>query len=218
MRARWSRRELTAAATRMALLTAPMLVTNIGNMSRAERTRRELQEKAVKLFATKGYDNVTVDEIARAAGVSHMTFFRHFPTKASVLLDDPYDPVIGARVAKTDRTLPPLERARRGLLDSWASLEPPEDEMTRARLHIVAQHPDLLPQVWANTRRTEQVIADALASTGVSGFEARVAAGAVIGAIMAALSDWSERDPGGSLGDRVRGALELLGPKAGCDG
>lgn len=65
-------------------------------MTRAEKPRRSLQDHAIRLFGQRGFDNVTVEEVARAAGVSHMTFFRHFPTKESVVLDDPYDPVIGS--------------------------------------------------------------------------------------------------------------------------
>lgn len=169
----------------------------------------------MRLFTDRGYDQVTVEEIARAAGVSHMTFFRHFPTKVSVLLDDPYDPVIGNRVTKTDRALPPLERVRQGLLASWMSLDEPDDAMTRSRLRIVTQHEELLGQAWANNRRTEQIIVEALTSTGVPELDARVAAGAVMGAMMAALIDWGAREDCGSLGERIRCALELLGPSGG---
>ena len=66
-------------------------------MDRATATRRLLQEHALRLFSERGFDDVTVEEVARAAGFSHMTFFRHFPTKDAVVLDDPYDPVLGAR-------------------------------------------------------------------------------------------------------------------------
>lgn len=172
----------------------------------------------MKLFAAKGYDQVTVEEIARAAGVSHMTFFRYFPTKVSVLLDDPYDPVIGAIVARTDPALPALARVRRGLLDAFGSLEPPDDALTRTRVRILAQHPELLAQAWANNRRTEQVIVDALTETGVAVLEARVAAGAAMGAMMAALIDWAQHEDAGSLAERVRRALELLAAGEESDG
>jgi AcrR family transcriptional regulator len=46
---------------------------------RKAETRRSIQEHALRLFLANGYDATTVEEIAAAAGVSHMTFFRHFP-------------------------------------------------------------------------------------------------------------------------------------------
>ena len=66
-------------------------------MSRRERTRNELLGRALDLFEVKGYEQTSAAEIAAAAGVSEMTFFRHFPTKDRVLLDDPYDADAGGR-------------------------------------------------------------------------------------------------------------------------
>lgn len=51
-----------------------------------QRTRQALIEAAVRLFEDKGYDQVTVAEIADAAEVSPRTFFLHFQTKEDVLL------------------------------------------------------------------------------------------------------------------------------------
>ena len=42
----------------------------------------------MKSFARKGFTNVTVTELAREAGVTERTFFRHFPTKEAVLFQD----------------------------------------------------------------------------------------------------------------------------------
>jgi AcrR family transcriptional regulator len=49
------------------------------------QTRHALREAALKLFATRGYDATTTEDIAEKAGVSARTFFRYFPTKESVL-------------------------------------------------------------------------------------------------------------------------------------
>lgn len=166
----------------------------------------------MRLFATHGFDNVTVEEIAAAAGVSHMTFFRNFPTKVSVLLDDPYDPVIGEMVAATAPTLPAIERVRRGLLDSLASVDTRDDELTKTHFRILTQNEDLIAHAWSNNRRTEEVIVESLTATGVSRLEARIAAGAVMGALMAALIDWAEDDVSEGLDQRVRFTLDQLGP------
>jgi AcrR family transcriptional regulator len=56
-----------------------------------ERQRREgwaaVQAAALQLVSQRGFDAVTVDDIAAAAGVSRRTFFNHFPTKAAALFD-----------------------------------------------------------------------------------------------------------------------------------
>ena len=57
-------------------------------------TRQSIQEHALRLFKEKGYESTTVEEIAAAAGVSHMTFFRDFPRKEAVVEYDEYDPVL----------------------------------------------------------------------------------------------------------------------------
>ncbi len=51
-------------------------------------TREALQRAALDLFATDGFDATSSASIAAKAGVTERTFYRHFPTKESVLFDD----------------------------------------------------------------------------------------------------------------------------------
>ena len=55
---------------------------------RRRSTRDALRQAALNRFAAKGFANVTVTELAREAGVTERTFFRHFPTKEAVLFQD----------------------------------------------------------------------------------------------------------------------------------
>ena len=58
--------------------------------------RRELAAAAMELFATKGYEATTVDEIAAAAGVARRTFFRHFRSKEEAIFPDHDDTLVRA--------------------------------------------------------------------------------------------------------------------------
>ena len=55
------------------------------------KLRRSVQREALRLFAEQGYEDTTVEQIADAADISTTTFYRYFPTKEDVVLDDDYD-------------------------------------------------------------------------------------------------------------------------------
>ena len=59
-----------------------------------QKTRWAIQEHALRLFAEQGYDATTVDQIAAAAEISPSTFFRYFPTKEDVVVEDEYDALL----------------------------------------------------------------------------------------------------------------------------
>jgi AcrR family transcriptional regulator len=52
-----------------------------------ERTRRDIYEAAMELFASSGFANVTIADICHAADVGRGTFFFHFPSKAALLYE-----------------------------------------------------------------------------------------------------------------------------------
>lgn len=179
--------------------------------SRAAQTRERIRSCAVHLFTDRGYAQTSVVEIAATAGVSHMTFFRYFPTKESVVVSDPFDPVIAEVVAAQPRGWSPVRRVVRGLL---AAMESADGEMMEpaefgARIRLAASVPDLRAAMWQSTFETQRAIAAALSATGVGDVEAEAAAGAAIGAATSALLLWAGRGTQ-SATDTLRRALESL--------
>src|SRR5258708_10857594 len=112
---------------------------------RRRSTHEALRRAALASFASKGFANVTVTELAREAGVTERTFFRHFPTKEAVLFQDYETQVEWLSEAVAQR--PPSESVVDAVLASIASF--PYD------LEVVRQ---------AATARTEVSSADRIAS------------------------------------------------------
>ena len=186
--------------------------------TRTERTRLRILEAALRLFAAEGYDAVPVTRIADEAGVSHMTFFRHFPSKSDVLVTDPYDPLIAQAVRAQPAQLPPLERGRLGILEAWGRIaDEPDvaDEGLRLRLRIVADHPGLRARMWESQQVTQQAIAAALMDGGADVLEAEAVAGALVGALTSAMFVVGT-DATVGMGDAVARAMRALsqGPRS----
>jgi AcrR family transcriptional regulator len=189
-----------------------MLVTNIVVMtSRATTTKARLQAVALDLFEERGYRAVTVEDIATAAGVSHMTFFRHFRTKERVLLDDPFDPVIADAVARQPQELPAIERVARGMLSLVPLLGEELTDTARRGVAIVATEPTLAGEMAGNMAATEAAIVAAASSPGREG-EMRMAAAACLAAIGAALLEWATAPDARTLGDLVTEATCAVVP------
>ncbi len=177
---------------------------------KAQRTRERILVAALGLFERQGYRATTVAQIADAAGVTPMTFFRHFPTKDSVLVSDPYDPLIARCVAAQPLDLAPLERVRRGFLVALDGITPTEDSTARRRVALAAEHPELVGAVVAATQATQDAVSDALVAQGVDRLDAAVAAAACLGALTAALLAWPSLPDGVGLDAIARRALEQL--------
>lgn len=179
-------------------------------MSRWERTHELLQRGALELFAERGFDAAGTAQIAERAGVSEMTLFRHFPTKESLLLADPFDPLMADAV----RARPPDESAMRalieGLRDAWSLVELDGAQSMRDRLLLIAQTPALSGAIERNSAGTITALVDALGSRGVDDTRARITVTAVIAGLSTALLEWAQASET-SLDDAIRSALDLLG-------
>src|ERR1700760_1123550 len=79
-----------------------------------QRTRERISQTATALFLERGFAEVTVAEVAAAAGVSKVTVFAHFPRKEDLLLDRAPEAIELARAAVRDRPpgVSPVEALR----------------------------------------------------------------------------------------------------------
>ncbi|KQZ09836.1 TetR family transcriptional regulator [Agromyces sp. Root1464] len=161
------------------------------------------------MFEQQGYEATTVAQIARAAGVTEMTFFRYFAAKEHLLLDDPYDPVLIAAIGAQPRSDPPFLRAARGIRAAWRALPEPETPVIRRRVRIAARTPALRGATWRSTGNTERAIVEQLVTDGAEPEVAGVAAASVLAALVAGLFAWAEHETQ-TLAEAIERALDVI--------
>ncbi|MFI6372278.1 TetR family transcriptional regulator [Streptomyces sp. NPDC050546] len=103
-----------------------------------QRTRDALLRAALELFATRGYDETTVDDIAAAVDVSQRTFFRYFAGKEETAFFVPR--LAEGLVVQALQVRPPdegpLEALRRAVLESWDTINEAVEEIVPIDLHL----------------------------------------------------------------------------------
>ena len=198
-----------------------------------ERTRRavqsELIDAAQELFALRGYEAVTVDEIAEAVGISRRSFFRYFGGKEALVLGkydrqgESFAELLAARPADEE----PWEALRRMFDGVVAYISDPELGARAAALDRVIQASDTLRAGYLERMERAQrlIVAELVRREGVSaGVGASGAAGverasqstlghtAVVAAALAALSAArrSAAPAGLSLGDALDMAMDAV--------
>jgi AcrR family transcriptional regulator len=83
-----------------------------------DQRRAQLLALGVQAFSDRTYDDVSIDDIAKAAGISKGLLYHYFPTKRDLYLAGlkaTADELIASTTAATNNNLPPLERMRAGL-------------------------------------------------------------------------------------------------------
>jgi AcrR family transcriptional regulator len=160
-------------------------------------TRDRIRANALRLFGEQGYDATTVEQIAAAAGVSHMTFFRYFPAKEDVALSDSYDPLIASHIAQTPAAWPLVERIRAVLVQGLRQVYDTDRETLLAQNKLIVSTPALRERLWAHQIATQELILRALdadAHDPQAGFRARVTVAACLAAATTAILAWVEND------------------------
>jgi AcrR family transcriptional regulator len=172
--------------------------------------RGRLQEAAMTLFFERGYDQVTVADIAEHAGLTKRSFFNHFTEKREVVFAnvDGLQASVLAALAETDSDLAPLDAAVRAFTRAVAPMAD-YPELARARRALIDSSPELRERDLMKMATMTAAVADALVRRGVPRRNAIFAAQAATTVITTAVDEWA-REPERGLAAAIQGALDDL--------
>ncbi|MCX4095649.1 TetR/AcrR family transcriptional regulator [Nocardia sp. alder85J] len=127
--------------------------------------REELMAAALDVFAAKGYDSATVEEIAATVGLSKRSFFRYFGSKEDVVLGnlEAMGQSLAARLAER----PPHENPWRALRETFAIIVEHNDrdpQRTLPLLRMLEEAPALKARHLEKQSRWCELLAPAIAS------------------------------------------------------
>ena len=171
------------------------------------KTKEAIQEAALRLFAARGYESTTVEQITGEAGVSRATFFRYFASKSDVVLYDVTDlPLMDVlRAVPGDRH--PVRALREAIQAEQPARHPDTEEQ---REYLMRTVPELRAKVPGYILAALPPLAAAIAERygrRAEDLAVRTAAGAIIGVAVAVWTTVSDDVSEGF----VQRYLEMIG-------
>ncbi|MGY1634173.1 TetR/AcrR family transcriptional regulator [Geodermatophilus sp. SYSU D01186] len=176
-----------------------------------EQRRARMEQTALELFRTRGFDNVTVEDVCAEAGVAPATFYRHFGTKEDVVFAYQDDFSAALRTALSDAAHLPAPARMPVILCEFAAFLESQQDLLALRDQIVLGHARLMQRTLMAQRDLEGVLAAGLAQLRgltVPDAAALLEAGAGIVVLRVAVRSW--RTEGGSLLAATRQTLTGL--------
>jgi AcrR family transcriptional regulator len=162
------------------------------------RTRAAIRTEALRLFRERGYAATTIEQIAAAADISPATFFRYYPTKEDVVLQDDLDLLIPEAVEAQPPSLGPIAAVRAAVRQTIEALAPAELDRLQETIALSMSVPEIRGRATDEFIRTIDLMAVPLAQRAKRspGDPAvRHVAGAMVGVIMAATMAPLSDDP-----------------------
>lgn len=160
------------------------------------KTRRAIQDHALRLFGERGYDETTVEQIAEAAEISPSTFFRYFPTKEDVVVTDEYDPIMAEVIRAQPPEMRPIEALRATMRDLLPHMFATDMDVVMTRMRLTTTVPALRARTFESLREgTHLILKQVMAErTGrpEDDLDIDAFAWAVVGVLMSAMYAWMD--------------------------
>lgn len=168
---------------------------------------------ALRLFSDQGYENTSMEDVAREAGIGRKSLYRYFSTKADLVwggMEPVIEAVTQAWNVSRDGQVPDgdaLAGLRAAAIAGVATL--PDLSVTRGRLRLIAEHPDLSSRSYESLAPQRERARQYLVSRGLREDTARYLSAAFLGATFEAWLQWAagmDEDPAPYLA----AAMEVL--------
>lgn len=190
-------------------------MTGLRELKKA-RTRASIREHALRLFREQGYTATTVEQIAAAAEVSPSTFFRYFPTKEDVVIQDDFDLRMFEALERQPLDMAPLAAVRSAMREAVATLTEDEWALLRETTAMTADVPEIRARTLDEMTRMMDRMTEVLgrrAGRPATDPRVRTLTGAVLGVMMStviSLDTMATGELGPEFFGRVDEGLALL--------
>jgi AcrR family transcriptional regulator len=173
--------------------------------------RGRLEQAALELYAERGFEHTTVAEIARRAGLTERTFFRHYSDKREVLFGGAggLQETLVDTVADAPGSLSPLDAVAAGL-EAAADLLQQHREFALRRQAIIAANPELQERELIKLASLAAAVADALRRRGVEDAAASLTAETGIAVFRTAFERWIDERNDRDFASLIRESLDQL--------
>jgi AcrR family transcriptional regulator len=165
----------------------------------------------MELYGERGFEQTTVAEIAKRAGLTERTFFRHFADKREVLFAGAEDlqELLVSTVADAPDSAGPLDAIATGLLAAAALLEK-RRAFSWQRQAVIAANPELQERELIKLATLATALADTLRRRGVAEPAASLVAEAGIAVFKVAFGRWHDEANRQDFPQLIRASLDEL--------
>ncbi|MFY9915003.1 MAG: TetR family transcriptional regulator [Nocardioidaceae bacterium] len=183
-------------------------------------TRRSLEDAALRLFAEKGFERTTIEDITETADVAQRTFFRYFASKEEIILGSPdllREGLTASLEAQPD-DVPLIDAVLQAIedLDPDGAMATSEAGIARLRMRVAIanESPSVRSGLFRAFAAREQSIREYVARrTGLSATHdvyPQMVAASISGAMRVALTTWVAGDCKGDLNAIFRQSVDVL--------